>query len=328
MGEKLIDDLARALVQPMPRRRAVRIIGASIAAAALHGVSPRLARAQVGCTARTCRGDRRCCQKGAEADFATYCCPAPSWQWFCGGRANNYRCINQCVGRTTFPCTASIPHPESGINGICCDRRYHIGCTRIGPPAEKRPDGEVVPSQEWKPSCCPRGFGFCGGLCCEPPNRCKDGRCVCPDGSASLDGRRCCPRGQHRAECLSVETGFTAEDTHLVGSLVGVKCCPSARPYCCGTTCCGQLGCCGTKCCPAESSRCASWRGRKICCPKARVALDGGQQICCPAGTRAVPNPPGGCCPPSTPECCGSHASGTPACGPGKICVRGTCVAL
>jgi len=320
----------------MPRQRAVRVIGAALAVSMVPGVRPRLGRTATNSSTQViCRGDRRECQKGAEANFAKYCCPSPSWQWFCGGQQNGYRCTNTCPSsKRTFPCTAAIAHPESGINGVCCDRRIHSGCVRIGPPAEKGKDEEgkpvVVPSQAWKPSCCPKGpgFSFCGGVCCEQPNRCRNALCFCPDGTQSLDGRRCCRRGQQAVDCLSVGTALTRQAPHLDASLVGRKCCPSSKPHCCGTACCAELGCCGTKCCPADRSRCASWRGQKVCCPTARVAILGDEQVCCPSGTVGVPNPPGGCCPQSATECCGSLASGRPACAPGKICVRGACVNL
>ena len=252
----------------MPRGRAVRVIGFSLAAIAIPGIRPRLAAAQAGvCTKMTCAPDQRCCQKGAEASFKTYCCPSPSWQWQCGAQHNNYRCTNICPsGRKTFPCTAAIAHPESGINGVCCDRRIHSGCVAVGPPREKRPDGTFVPSQEWKPSCCPKGpgFSFCGGVCCEPPNRCRNGICRCPDGTLSLDGRRCCKSGQRAQVCLS---GGTREDPGggIDASVVGRKCCPTGMEGCCGSTCCKKQGCCDTKCCPFETSRCArAWRGDGI----------------------------------------------------------------
>ena len=217
----------------MPRRRAMRVIGVSLVAVAVPGVGPRLARAQSGvCLSTTCGKDRRCCQKGAEENFRTYCCPSPSWQWFCGGQDNGYRCINTCPrGAKTFPCTALIAHPESGINGVCCDRRIHSGCVPIGPPREKRPDGTFVPSQEWKPSCCPKGagFGFCNETCCQAPNRCKGGRCRCPNGAESCDGRRCCKAGDACRACFHFGTEFSPRpnDQHTPSSAASVA--PSPR---------------------------------------------------------------------------------------------------
>lgn len=47
-AERFFDDLARKLAEPMPRRRAVRVIGASLVAVAAPGVAPRIARAATG----------------------------------------------------------------------------------------------------------------------------------------------------------------------------------------------------------------------------------------------------------------------------------------
>lgn len=310
----------------MPRRRAVRVIGVTLATMAVPGVRPRRAGAQPGqCTKTTCGADQRCCQKVAGGILETYCCPRPSWQFQCDGQSNGYRCVNVCRGKTEFPCTALIAHPESGVNGVCCDRRYHIGCARVGPEPDKRPDGSVV-DLRWKPSCCPKGFGFCGGICCEPPNRCKHGRCTCPDGSASLDGRRCCKRGQHAAQCISEDTkAVSFEGSFISGSVVGRKCCPSAKPYCCGSTCCKEFGCCGDTCCPHATSRCAMSRGKKVCCPTVRLGVMNDHFVCCPPGTGLVPTT-GGCCPFDSLDCCGDRKGSGIDCGAGKLCVKGTCV--
>lgn len=321
-AERFLDDLARALAEPMPRRRAVRLLGAALVSVTLPGLRPGAALAGRRRLAK-CGPDQRVCR---EFTAQEYCCPRPSWQFFCGSRQG--QCINTCRGGTKFPCTAAIPHPDSGINGVCCDRKYHSGCVRIGRPAEKRPDGSRVPSEEWKPSCCPKGpgFGFCGGVCCEPPNRCKDGVCRCPDGTMSLDGRRCCKRGEHAAECVSAGTRFIELDTTMDASLVGRKCCPAGKPYCCGTTCCAKFGCCDTKCCSHKTSRCASWRGKKMCCPKRRITIVGDQQICCPTGTISITLGFPACCPPTELKCCGWPGESRVECGAGEICVRGTCV--
>lgn len=295
----------------MPRRRAIGLLGTTLVAVVVPGLRSRAASASMSTRSATCGRDRRTCMKGAEANFEVYCCPAPSWQWFCGGQDNSYRCINTCKSGTKFPCTALIPHRDSGINGVCCDRKLHSGCSRIGPPR-----------QAWAPSCCPKGFGFCGGVCCQPPNRCKNGRCKCPNGTESCDGRSCCKRGQSCKECFSFGTQALPSPNDIDGSVVGRRCCPSERPYCCGDTCCKEFGCCGGTCCPFPSRRCARSRGRDVCCSRARLTTDGDDWVCCPAGT--ISDGFGGCCPASAPECCGGPR-GT-QCGAKQICVRGACV--
>jgi hypothetical protein len=309
----------------MPRGRAVRVVGVSLAASIVPGVRSRVARAAPAQV--TCRGDRRTCQKGAEASFEKYCCPSPSWRWFCGGQDNGYRCINQCPsGGKTFPCTAAIAHPESGINGVCCDRRLHSGCVPVGPAAEKRPDGSLVPSQTWKPSCCPKGagFGFCNDTCCQAPNRCRSGKCRCPNGAESCDGRKCCKAGEKCAQCYRFRTNFVSSPTGDQGiDIVGRKCCPK-QTSCCGETCCKEFGCCGTKCCPHPKSRCTRVGAKDVCCPSARATAAAGHWRCCPAGTVASEGI-SGCCPPGDPTCCGGVGVPAVNCGT-KLCVRGACV--
>jgi hypothetical protein len=296
-AERFFDDLARTLAEPMPRRRAVRVIGVSLAAITVPGLSPRLARAQTGvCGSTTCGKDQRCCQKGAEANFKTYCCPSPSWQFFCGSQDNGYRCVNTCAPRAKkIPCTALIAHPESGINGICCDKRLHSGCVRVGAPAEKRPDGTWV-SEEWKPSCCPKGpgFAFCFGddTCCQAPNKCKRGLCRCPNGTQSCDGRKCCKRGENCSFCVRTSTAVSTSSDDPASDIVGRKCCPRSAPYCCGSTCCKELGCCGTKCC-AHPAQCAKSGAARVCCPSHRVTVADGHYGCCPAGTASIRKPDG-----------------------------------
>jgi hypothetical protein len=229
------------------------------------------------------------------------------------------------VGRA-FPCTALIAHPESGINGVCCDSGIHSGCVRMGPSAEKRPDGSTVPSQAWKPSCCPKGpgFGFCNGVCCQAPNRCKSGKCRCPNGAESCDGRKCCRTGDVCKECRRWGTEFFPRDPNGIDlHVVGRKCCPRGLPHCCGTTCCKHLGCCGTKCCRYPDSQCTRVGAKDVCCPRERATVARGHWSCCPAGTVAVPV--GGCCPPSDPLCCGGSGVPVVSCG-SRLCVRGACV--
>jgi hypothetical protein len=208
-------------------------------------------------------------------------------------------------------------NPENPEDGQRCKPIGSSGaCTGTG--------ARVIPAEPWKPSCCPKELG-CGGVCCQPPNRCKGGLCMCPDGSRSIDGRTCCRRGQRPVECFSGGTRAGAEEPALDLQLVGRKCCPSTRRFCCGSTCCKEVGCCNNTCCPVPK-QCALQRGRKVCCPRERLTFLSDQYVCCPAGTLAVRPEARGCCPPGAPECCGAVGDPNPCTG-GKICVRGTCVA-
>ena len=162
-----------------------------------------------------------------------------------------------------------------------------------------------APSDEWKPSCCPKAFG-CGGVCCQPPKRCKSGRCRCPDGSESCDGSTCCPKGKNCATCYDTKTflqGPGGRGQERQTTIVGKKCCPRGQ-RCCRRTCCRGDSCCGDKCCPS-GQYCATSvpGGRDVCCPVRRwtVTRFSDRIFCCPAGTVSTRV---GCCPPSRADCC------------------------
>lgn len=341
MGEKLFDDLARALAEPMPRRRALRFIGAVLVATSFprpaFGSNRRPARAS------KCGKDQRVCREFTDKE---YCCPAPSWQFFCGSRSR--QCLNMCEGGTKFPCTAKIPHPESGINGVCCDFRYHSRCEPVGKPPEccyGNPD-KLIPvkcvrmgeaqckakpnfvswvDERWKPRCIACRGEMCGPnksvpdddpqvrarwTCCKPPATCRKGVCKCKDGRESCD-EKCCQRGEDCTTCYEVT--FDLSDT-----LVGRKCCKTDHE------------CCGNKCCKKLDEQCVYFKGETVCCPIARTFVSGiGTKLpptgfCCPAGTVARRF---GCCPLGDQSCCPPQDSqGNPlSCGQ-NVCINGQCV--
>lgn len=122
------------------------------------------------------------------------------------------------------------------------------------------------------------------------PERCRD-----------CDGKKCCKASETCAWC---ETSDEKDQTPLVG----LKCCPKSKPFCCGSTCCQVGNCCGKKCCP-EGSTCArpELGGALVCCPQGRETLvtdpESGDSVwvCCSEGSVGVPS--GGCCPPGQNEC-------------------------
>ena len=132
---RVIDDLARTLAESMPRRRALRVLGASLAAVAVPGLSPpvsRAARRGAGyecdpAVETCCDEDGRACHKDAPVPLNKgYCCPAPSWRWGCGSKANQYECVDMCAAKYLVPCTGLRPDRDPGRNGICCDSRYAV----------------------------------------------------------------------------------------------------------------------------------------------------------------------------------------------------------
>jgi hypothetical protein len=292
MSEKLLDELARALAEPLPRRRAVRLLGAFVVAGAL----PTWARAA---TANGCD------------TLDTFCC--------CPQRAGAgcFRCDRPGKGKQTLCCTGACCDPSTErcgkvTNGVgSC-----VKCSR---------------AERCGPTCCPSKSDCCMNLewpasspfrriCCKPPNRCKAGKCTCPNGQYSCNGAECCSRTKPSCQ-MCHEIGAAA-----IVSIVGTKCCPKGQT-CCRNTCCkGTLvNCCGPRCCP-QGTTCALSRGDDVCCPTERAIVAAGVKVCCPAGTEPTID---GCCPPGQPECCsGFDGDGNVvSCAPG-VCVNGRCVSL
>lgn len=126
--ERGLDRLARALAEPMPRRRALRLLGTSVVAAVLPGITGPRALAAPSRSA-ACGNDERVCR---EFTAEQYCCPAPSWRYWCGAQPGT--CEDRCTGENAFPCTGLKPDKYSGVNGVCCDSRYHVACDQDAKP--------------------------------------------------------------------------------------------------------------------------------------------------------------------------------------------------
>jgi hypothetical protein len=176
VGEQLIDDLARALVQPMPRRRAVRLLGATLAAAAVSGLRPgRLLAQRTRTCDAGCGEDVRACPHLVQGvPVWDFCCGSPAKRYACGGDYYTPKCIDTCGGSNDIPC----PSTEIDVDGcpkfLCCKRPESIGCE----------DGDCIPNCHWPPTpanlastqcgtkCCPKG-----GYCCDRIFSSKDPYC-------------------------------------------------------------------------------------------------------------------------------------------------------
>jgi hypothetical protein len=206
----------------MPRRRAVRVIGASLAAMAVPGVSPRLARAAAAASSAGCSpGQRRCQQlEDDRKTFHDYCCPVPEQQWECGDEDNGFKCRNTCppvnpvLKQKQQPTWSSATYPGGRPKKYnCCilpdtiprDGECDVNCKRLYGPT-------------WKQ---------CDGYCCPPSQRCQGKKCVAKCSSAS-------------AECGEDECCLANEECCL-----STTCCPPHR------TCCGRGPGTG-KCCDQD----------------------------------------------------------------------------
>lgn len=269
MGEKLFDDLARALVQPVPRSRALRLIGSVLVATSLPGAAA---------FARTRRPTQlRLCSK-AEQDAGEPCCP----KFVCkreDGYGNQECCLGETCCGTKNCCEKGTKCGEKGTCGKCPNRQVcGPKCCTKGQccPRSRTARPEVPLNQRW--------------ICCKPPNECIGGRCKCPSGHEICNGTTCCKQGDLCRTCWRGETDGNVTNNGRR------KCCPEDYQFCCGNTCCFVGNCCGDKCCP-EDTNCANVVGgnQLVCCPSERTLLVGNHQECCPEGMQGTAS--SGCCP-------------------------------
>ncbi len=271
----------------MPRRRAVRLIGASLAAAALPGLGPRVARGASRAGSVTCaRPYKNQCTHDIEDPsnptgyrFETYCCGPPMWQYQCGD-VHKGDCLNRCpsrnpvTGQSQFPCTAKRPDARGTINGDCCPKGW--GC-----------DEDTGQCLQTCASILPGSFR-CRKTCCPPHSRCQGGTCVaqCSPGWTECGRTHCC------------STRW--------------KCCPHPA-HCCAPT----ESCCGDDCCPKGKFCCDGGGNSTICCDddeyclhSVPVGVDRGGAIGQPGATRCAP------------KCNPVNRCGDQCCGRGYRCAR------
>jgi hypothetical protein len=205
-GARFLDDLARVLAQPMPRRRALRIVGTSLAAAALPGFRPGVAGAAV--RAGECRGDTRACPRMVQgAQGPDLCCGSPARRYSCEGTIFEPICVDSCQPGEE-PCTSKLKDQNGYAEFACCKpplRCIEGVCDKPCPPGQKRCGGNCCKSSETcqKGTCCPN-TRVCGAACCSPGTKCtflEQFRTCCPSTrvvSRTLSGKKtrfCCPRG-------------------------------------------------------------------------------------------------------------------------------------
>ena len=215
-AESAFDGLARALVTPVSRRRALAVAGGAVAAVSL--LRPEQARAACGCPdggPTVCDGPNgtRCCAPAGLAccsnEFCAIACPYP-WR-VCAGPAICNDAPKMCTvyadqagfdkSRTKF-CSQQVrvtngcvPAGSSlAIRGWCCKPKESCGVT-FG--------ACVCLNQMCGEDCCKKDeecvdLGVLRGMGCRP--KCKKGwhhdgeDCVCDVGQTC--GLVCCPAGK------------------------------------------------------------------------------------------------------------------------------------
>lgn len=318
MSERFFDDLARTLASPMPRRRAIRLAGGALVAAALPGVFPRNALAGCGkdtkCMEDTCHD--------ADAGHIGGC--GVEGKTGCGSQVN-CRLTGGCLIAGDTCCRAGVgPKEDAWIcpKGTECDYKVPSArrCTTC-PPARK-----------------------CGNTCCLPDEVCEHGECVPCPGPRRCGKGGCCDDG---AVCRNTKRGLCCDREWKVcqaGRDNAVNCCPpdksccinakTGTAVCCttdtqecaGSTCACKKGMtpCGKDCCDkSKGQHCSPGPKSGICCPKGEENSKG---MCCPKGQE---NSNGRCCPKGKvncgdDECCNpKDCCGKTCCGKSTVCTSG-----
>lgn len=325
MNEHLFDALAKTLAQPerVTRRRALRLVGGMLAAAAVPGLRPPDKAKGAGATphtidppqgpwgtpipcGETAFGPRicdptsncvKCCHSGGQP---VSCCPCyftcrpsglcgepfacgPDGRPYCGAPGNCCSTNEFC-----FKGLVCLPICKSGeqlCDDQCCPRGFE--CVQVRLPG-RRP--ELTCLQR-----CPPGRTRCGINCCPRGQRCVNSsitrtNCArCFPGQQPC-GKKCCPRG---SSCCDPRTGLCCNRrTQTCAGFAGqAKCCPKGTRACKTDPQTGRPLCCkrGEVCAEqadASGTVPASLRGRYTCCPEDRTVpfAGGGVFVCCPPG--------------------------------------------
>lgn len=184
MSGTFLDDLARSLAVPVPRRRALRLIGGTLAAAVVPGIRPSLTSAAAAATVP--------CQ---DVRGRVWTCPLRKYL-VCGPTPES-PCIDTCVGPGKIPCPSA-----SGFD--CC-----MDITLDGSVACKQGKCQITCKGVEKAGSA--RLTECGEECCTPQQQCKNNKCVakCPPGrtpcgtTCCKSGKKCAFQGRQRVCCPS-----------------------------------------------------------------------------------------------------------------------------
>ena len=241
---EFLDDLARSLAKPMPRRRALRLVGGAIATAMLPAsLVPRARGGVSSTTLTTCEttchsfsGQRtkvcNCHVRSAPGTtVCNHCCCLESEDCQCPTGA----CV--CASCPGAQQCGSLQSPK------CCEKGEYCAGTK----------------------CCKDGGEPCAGDCCPPPKRCvpqvgsSKKACRCPEDTTPCGTDQCCKSGTET--CLpdgSCCPGGGIATRTIIHKTPGKKPARTQAMFCCpegtvasGNECCqpGESGCCGELSC-------------------------------------------------------------------------------
>ena len=127
----LIDEVARIVASPMPRRKALKLLGGALSGAVLASLSGRQAKAQASCSSNCgpLAGTR--CNANSPCEPCANCCCGPSNTCVTGIPCGGHGCLQGVptaiccggTGNTGFFCDQASGHPFCGCGGqqgLCC----------------------------------------------------------------------------------------------------------------------------------------------------------------------------------------------------------------
>ena len=190
MSQRFFDDLARTLASPMPRRRALRLTGAAIVAAAVPGLRPRSALGQSPC------GPDTPCSSLCKLTNPKGACGIPIFN-DCGqelchfGRAGCITPDKVCCPRAPDPWYCEKDQECGAKAGECirkCPPKYQCGdnCCKSGEYCETHSLGS-----DFCDKICPTGHDKCNGVCCTKNETCGFFGCSCASGFVSAGNGTC-----------------------------------------------------------------------------------------------------------------------------------------
>jgi hypothetical protein len=202
---ELLDGLARSLAEPMPRRRALRVVAATIGGAVFSGrvVNAAATSSGYGCPDP---GDLYCpgakCPNVNGLHYGDVCCPGPDatryWECSCtpgpgGGNGCKRKpgcdisCGSGCCNSATEKCCSSGYCVAKGAE--CCGTG---GCPAGTHCCHSIGDKNIFIRPGAGARCCPDGWECCSNNCCAPGIHCIDFSGKIADPAArGVQGFRC-----------------------------------------------------------------------------------------------------------------------------------------
>jgi hypothetical protein len=251
MSERFFDELARTLAAPMPRRRALRLAGVTLAAAAVPGLRPRFARGAApacgGLTPQKCVATAA----GSNGNRAQVCIAS-----------DGVCCSNDLCAIGCNPWESCSPGQGCDDTRLLCTDPRAAGIRGGGNP-KGRPKFCSTRLKSGPSVCYPNGRELTWGWCCQAGETCgsKINDCSC---EGTVCGAGCCKSGE---ECVNPSKGLCCPKgwTHCdVGAgASAVACCPPTEECCFNRATKTAVCCDGDH--PCKNGKCTCAKGEEPC---------------------------------------------------------------